>query len=177
MAAHAASPTCCPVPSHNELVRPCYCHRTQMSAGQPSPAPRFARVCSSRSLRVAPRGAAGRSPGFPHAPFLLSPPTYFCSSRNHRFLHSAGFLSRSCRVLVCLLAPGLLSDTVVSPWSCPSARYPTGPQNTLHRTHPLPPLCAGSRQTASISRAVPGCLLTCSPAALWSQTQKDFFSS
>lgn len=60
VAAHAASPTCCPVPSYNELVRPCYCHRTQMSAGQPSPAPRFARVCSSHSLRVA-GGAVSRS--------------------------------------------------------------------------------------------------------------------
>lgn len=38
VAAHAASPTCCPVPRHNELVRPCYCHREQMSAGQRGPA-------------------------------------------------------------------------------------------------------------------------------------------
>ena len=181
VAAHAASPTCCPVPSYSELVRPCYCHRAQMSAGQPSP--RFARARSGLS----PPGAAGavggsccsegHSPGIPHAAFLLLLPTACCCLCNHRFLRSAGLWSRSGRVLVRLLASGLLSDTVVSPRSCPSAHCLMGPQNTTHRTRSLLPLCTGSPQTVSNPRAVPGCLLTCSPTALRFQTQKDFFST
>lgn len=124
MAARAASPTCCPVPSGSELVRPCYCHRTQMSAGQPWPAPRFARACSSRSLRGA-GAAVWRSTLWLRGAFAW--------------------------VSECLLASGSLSDVAVSPRSRPSARCPIGPQNTLHRNYSRPPLCMGSHQTVSIS--------------------------
>lgn len=131
MATHAASPTCCPVPSYNELVRPCHCHRAQLSAGQPAPAPRTPQPGRAPAARrdlfgsclqstLALRGAfAWLSSGV----ISLFPPTFSGCSCNHCLLHSAEVLSHSCWLLVC------------SPQSCPSACCLTGSQNV---TLPVP---------------------------------------
>lgn len=170
MAAHAASPTCCPVPSHNELVRPCFCHREQMSAGQRGPAfPGLAPAARCEVLLEPLLGASCCSGEFAcissglialfcfHPPFsaVLQP-----------------LLTALCRIFALLAAfypfllfsvlPGVL---MISPRSCPSARYPVGPQHSALCTPSLA-LSRNSCQAISISKAVPDCLLTYSRTAL-----------
>lgn len=118
-------------------------HRCRPGSRRPRPAsPGRAPAAGCESPAEPFLGASccseGRSPGFPHTRFPFFPPTFFSCSCNHCFRRSAGFLSRSCRVLVFLLASGLLGDLVVSPWSRASARRPMGPQNTTDRNYSLP---------------------------------------
>lgn len=131
VAALAASPTCCPVPSHNELVRPCYCHREQMSQGSAAPA------ALSRSLR----GAAGAAFGVscsgglacvssgPNFSLLLPPPFFSCS------VTPAYCTPQDFWVLLAVFCPvccfALARCAVISPRRCRSARCPVGPQNPV----------------------------------------------
>lgn len=97
MAALAASPACCPVPSRRELVRPSYCHRAQMSPGQHRPAsPSGLRLLAAgagvRSILLF-TGASARVSSFTVSVFL---PTFLsCSCNQLLSPHCRGFESFS----------------------------------------------------------------------------------
>lgn len=126
--------------------------------------PLAARRCWSRFSELPV--VRGSSPAFPRAPFLSFASTLFLQMFcNPCLLHSAGFLRPPCRVLPFLLFSVLPGVVMISPRSCPSARYPVGPQHSA-LCAPFLPLSRNSCQAISISKVVPDGLLAYSPTAL-----------